>query len=145
MMSVEDEILPDRNILDVILILDCTGGMGDWIDELKATLQSFITKLEKLVNSQCKFGVVAYRDINDRKRFEQSQLANDHNSTIKFLTSLQCFGGSDAPEDLLGALERGLSPEYTCSNAKSRVYILITDAPCHGFQYHNNKYDDFGD
>jgi hypothetical protein len=43
-------------------------------------------------------------------------------------------GGGDEPEDILGALNKALNLNFV---AKTCLIYLITDAPCHGRQYHD--------
>lgn len=58
-------------ILELCLLLDCTGSMGSWIQRSKDTLKEIIHSVKKenesLVVRVCFIG---YRDIKDRNRFD---------------------------------------------------------------------------
>ncbi len=54
------------------------------------------------------------------------------------INSFTASGGGDTPEDLAGALKTALKMDWS---SKAKYCVIITDAPCHGKQYHNEKDD----
>jgi len=61
----------NSNILELCLLLDCTGSMGSWIERSKNTLKEIILNVKKenqaLTVRVCFIG---YRDIGERNRFD---------------------------------------------------------------------------
>ena len=60
----------------------------------------------------------------------------------KFIGTLKCTGGGDAPEDLLGALdlvrkENKEDGDFYFSKTGFNLIFLVCDSPCHGTQYHD--------
>jgi hypothetical protein len=49
---------------------------------------------------------LAYRDIEDKNRFETHPFTNDMNKLEEFINKLTAEGGADEPEDLIGALQK---------------------------------------
>ena len=50
------------------------------------------------------------------------------------------IGGGDCPEDLCGGLRAASRLVWT---ANTRLAVVLTDAPCHGMNYHLEPADDY--
>ena len=84
-----------------------------------------------------KLGFLAYRDIEDKKRFEIHPFTDDIHSLEKFIEKLIANGGGDTPEDVIGALQK--ASEFQFSKEGMNMIMLFCDAPCHGKYYHNEQ------
>jgi len=93
--------------------------------------------------SKIRISFIGYRDFIDEKevrKYDNIEFTENLEEFNNFLSKLDCSGGGDEPEDVVGALQQGLNMKWE-SNAKYAV--LVADAPCHGKNYHNITYDKF--
>ena len=61
----------NSNILELCLLLDCTGSMGSWIQRSKDTLKQIIQQVKKENESlTVRVCFIGYRDVQDKPRFE---------------------------------------------------------------------------
>lgn len=128
-------------ILDLVLIMDCTGSMSAWMDHCKATLNTVIDNIVK-ENEKLKVRVafVGFRDFTDSKIFAIHDLSFDVDGVKGFISSQTAAGGGDAPEDVVGALAQAMKLSWFPGSV--RLAALIADAPTHGNMYHDLA-DDF--
>ncbi len=92
-----------------------------------------------------RIGVVAYRDLNDKKRFEILPFTDERDRIRDFVTSLQASfnegaNTKDIPEDVFGAYDQTLKLDWNTAITNARIMIHIADAPPHGTYY---QPDDF--
>jgi hypothetical protein len=59
------------------------------------------------------------------------------------MQGVRARGGGDAPEDVVGGLEKALEQDWTKGKSTTKVAVMVADCPCHGKKYHN--YHDYGD
>ena len=75
--------------------------------------------------------MVAYRDYGDVDRIDLLSFTSDTNEVEDFLTRCcSASGGTDTPEDVLGALDA--VADMHGWQSKVRFCVLIGDAPGHG-------------
>ena len=120
--------------LDIMFLVDCTGSMQTYINQVKNELNSiidYILKNNPYVNIKISF--VGFRDYKDSNRFEIFDFSNDIDALKTFISKIVAIGGGDLPEDLTGGLEKGLSMSWREKSAK--YCLIITDAPCHGAKF----------
>ena len=91
---------------------------------------------------QVRVSVVGYRDYDDKQRFEIMGFG-DAVEAKEFLQGLKATGGGDEPEDVVGALNVCLQQDWS-ESASKKVYF-ITDAPPHGKDYNDCKFDDYSE
>ena len=139
----EKKIFKDTN-LDLMFIMDLTGSMCPWLHEARENIHTIIEEiLDNNPGTKIRVSFVGYYDFEDRnqkRKYESMDFTEDIKSFKSFLEKLDCFGGGDEPEDLVGGLRVGLNMNWI-SNAK--YAILVCDAPCHGKKYHDLEYDLF--
>ena len=139
----ESKIFKNTN-LDIMFIMDLTGSMGIWLSEAKKSVKGIIEEItDNNPGSKIRISFIGYRDfldINEKRKYDNQEFTEDINEFNNFLSKLECCGGGDEPEDVVGALKEALKMKWE-SNAK--YAILVCDAPCHGKQYHNISYDKF--
>lgn len=121
--------LPER--LDLALVLDTTGSMGDELEFLKSEIRSIAGNVkEKFPHVDQSFGLILYRDQGDEYvtrtfNFTPSLEAFQHN-----LAAQRAGGGGDEPEAMHKALEDAGQLRWR-EGSTARVLFLITDAPPH--------------
>lgn len=123
--------------------MDCTSSMSSWIKKAKETLNKIIDQIieecKEEGNLKVRVCFVGYRDIKDGERFTIKPFTDDVNAIKTFIANTGASGGADEPEDLQGGLKLALLQDWT-EEASKRVFI-ISDAPCHGREYHNCRDD----
>ena len=139
----ERKIFKDTN-LDLMFIMDLTGSMGIWLEEAQKNIKNIIDEItDNNPGSKIRISFVGYRDfldVNEKRNYNSLEFTEDINIIDQFISKLDCYGGGDLPEDIIGALQEALNMKWE-SNAK--YAILVCDAPCHGRKYHSFSYDKF--
>ena len=60
-----------NNLLEVCLILDCTGSMSSWINRSKECFNEIIQSIkDQFKGMSVRFAFVGYRDVQDSNRFD---------------------------------------------------------------------------
>ena len=130
--------------LDLMFIMDLTGSMGVWLEEAQKSIKDIIEEItDNNPGSKIRISFIGYKDFkdeNEERVYNSKEFTEDINEINEFISGLDCFGGGDIPEDIVGALKLALNMKWE-SNAK--YAILVCDAPCHGKQYHNISLDKF--
>ena len=139
----EKKIFKDTN-LDLMFIMDLTGSMGVWLEEAQRSIKDIIEEItDNNPGSKIRISFIGYKDFtdeNEERTYNSKEFTEDINEINEFISGLDCFGGGDIPEDIVGALKHALNMKWE-SNAK--YAILVCDAPCHGKQYHSICLDKF--
>jgi hypothetical protein len=130
--------------LQLLITLDSTSSMGDWIDAAKSTCENIFVDIPKEVNklrprSQLEFSVavISYKDLGDPDHLESCDFSYDHLQAKTLLDKLAAKGGGDYPEDICGALELACRMKWDDSNETYKVHVHIFDAPPHGSEYND--------
>ena len=120
-----------KELLEVCLILDCTGSMWQWIQRSKETLSTII---DQVVNENkdltVRVSFVGYRDIGEHNRFSVINFTEKVSDVQKFIATQEAEGGGDAAEDVQGAFHQASILDWTPRSAKQIFHIC--DAPGHG-------------
>ena len=141
----ETKIFKDTN-LDIMFIMDLTGSMGIWLNEAKKSIKNIIEEItDNNPGSKIRISFIGYRDFlekNEKREYDTQEFTENIEEFDSFISKLDCNGGGDEPEDIVGALREALKMNWL---SNSKYAILVCDAPCHGKQYHNISYDKFAD
>jgi hypothetical protein len=117
--------------LDLALLLDTTGSMGDELEYLKAEIKNIArTVRERFPQVHTRYGLVLYRDLGDEYVTRSFPFTESVDEFRKNLAEQHTAGGGDEPE----AMERGLEEATKLQwgdRDTVRVMFLITDAPPH--------------
>ncbi|KAG1808030.1 uncharacterized protein BJ212DRAFT_717510 [Suillus subaureus] len=122
--------------LDIVFLLDATGSMQVYIEQVRDTIQSLCERLVatgKWSGGDLRFGLIAFRDHPPQdSTYITRQYPFDSNvSAVKAnLANLQADGGGDGPEAQCDAFARVLNAGW--KDEATKVAILITDSPPHG-------------
>jgi hypothetical protein len=120
-----------RVTLEVALVVDATGSMGDELEYLKAELRSIAeTVAETHPNATPRWALVAYRDEGDAyvtQRFDFAGLEAMH----RHLRDQVAGGGGDYPEAADRALADAATLSWSTDDSTARLLFWVADAPHH--------------
>ena len=118
--------------VDIAMIVDATGSMGDEIEYLKVELNDVIGKVKKENdNLTVNLGSVFYRDHGDAYVTKKSDFSEDIGQTIDFIKKQRAKGGGDFPEAVDDALSAAIYDLQWSEKAVARLLFLVLDAPPH--------------
>ncbi len=116
--------------LDLALVIDTTGSMGDEIEYLQAELDSIVTRLKRESgNLDLRIGVVLYRDEGDDYVVRSSPLTASIRGIRAELAEQEANGGGDPPEAVDKAMKAAEALQWRPEAAKA--ILLVADAPPH--------------
>lgn len=125
-----EETCPSYAGLDIMFVVDATGSMEDEINYLKAELADVISNVSNHNNMSLRTGTVFYKDKWDDYLYAVSDLDNDINKTLDFMSEQSIGGGGDYPEAMDVALGHALQQDWD-KEALNRIIFLLLDAPPH--------------
>lgn len=116
--------------LDLVLVLDTTGSMGDEMAYLQAELASILTRVKRDAgNVDVRIGLVVYRDRGDAYVTRSFPLTGDIAAMQSSLDNQDADGGGDTPEAMDRALVAAGQMQWRPDAAKA--VLLVADAPPH--------------
>ena len=116
--------------LDLALVIDTTGSMGDELRYIQTELGAILEWLRtSLPGVDVRVGLVVYRDVGDEYVVRSAPLTSDIDQLQAALSRETASGGGDYPEAMQEALRRMYDLDWR-ENAV-RVGLLIADAPPH--------------
>ncbi|WP_312846599.1 vWA domain-containing protein [Sphingopyxis sp. PET50] len=116
--------------LDLMLVIDTTGSMGDEIRYLQSELRAIISSITaKHRDLDIRVGFVFYRDIGDEYITRTVVFDRDIGRAQGTLAAQYATGGGDYPEAMDQALIRAVGQEWRPDAVKS--LLLVADAPPH--------------
>jgi Mg-chelatase subunit ChlD len=117
--------------LDVALVVDTTGSMGDELEYLKVELRGIALEISKdFPDVDQRWGLVVYRDVGDDYVTSRSDF-RDIDAFVAALGTQQAGGGGDTPEAMEAALEESSRMAWRADDATARLVFLVADAPTH--------------
>ncbi|KAJ1556665.1 hypothetical protein HK096_011368 [Nowakowskiella sp. JEL0078] len=132
-----EEIKKFRTAIDIAFILDLTRSMDPWLDVTRLKIRQITQELAvKYPDSIARFSFVGYKDF-DKNTLQPFYVVHDFNTAQAILdkiSNLQCDGGDDFCEDVLGAFSQLTSLSW---RAKTRLVIFVADAPAHHEYFHD--------
>lgn len=123
-------VAPAVTALDVALVLDTTGSMGDELEYLKVEIEAISVRVSKLYPDVAqRWALVLYRDEGDEYVVRSFQFT-DPRSFATLLSAQAAGGGGDYPEALDQGLEAAMKLGWQ-GGATARIAFLVADAPHH--------------
>lgn len=120
-----------KTTLDVSLVLDTTGSMGDEIAYLSSEFLALHASIEaKYPNADQRWSLVAYKDIHDPYIVQWFDFRTDPNDFVSHLSELSASGGDDYPESPERALEIASQLAWR-GDSTAKLAFWISDAPHH--------------
>jgi hypothetical protein len=122
---------PTVRTLDLALVVDVTGSMGDELAWLQVELHHMIeTVLAEHPAVDARLAVIAYRDQGDEFEVMRLDFTDDLGAIDQFLANLYANGGGDYPELMDAALAATHSLDWGRGDG-AKVALLLADAPPH--------------
>lgn len=116
--------------LDLMLVVDTTGSMGDEINYLQAELRSIIGAITaRHRDLDIRIGFVFYRDLGDDYVTRTVDFDRDVGRVQGALARQDANGGGDYPEAMDQAMIRAVGQDWRPDAVKS--LLLVADAPPH--------------
>lgn len=129
-MSIDDA-KPRENVIELMLIIDTTGSMGDELEYLKSELAYVIEEIKKNNNDiSIYISLLSYRDQNDAYITKYVEFTDDVNLTIAELKKQGANGGGDFEEAVQIAFNEALQKNWTSKNS-TKIILHVADAPAH--------------
>lgn len=117
--------------LDVVLVIDTTGSMGDEITFLRTEVAAIANSVaERWPSVGQRWAVVAYKDIGDSYVVKSTPFASDMATIQSSINGLSADGGGDYPEAPDQALAAASGLSWRDGNA-ARMVFWVADAPHH--------------
>jgi hypothetical protein len=123
--------LPQK--LDLAIVLDTTGSMGDELKYLKKEIKSIAKAVDRqFPDVDKRYALVVYRDEGQGDEYvtRTFQFTSSLGQFCKHLQAQTADGGGDYPEAMHRGLEEAIQLHWRGGNT-ARVMFLIADAPCH--------------
>lgn len=116
--------------MDLALVIDTTGSMGDEMEYIQAELDTIVARLKRNAGQlDLRIGVVLYRDEGDDYVVQSSPLTGNIGAIRTLLARQEADGGGDAPEAMDRAVAEAGRLQWRADAAKA--VLLVTDAPPH--------------
>lgn len=138
---------PNRKLLDLVFIQDCTGSQGSYIASATKNIEeiySAIHQSERLVSQDdLRIGLIAFRDHPPQDHTYVTRnfgFSSDPKQVQEHLKSLYAAGGGDGPEAVTAALGEALEMDWRPT--ASKMVVLIADAPPHGIGEYGDGFSD---
>jgi hypothetical protein len=121
-----------RQTLDIALMIDTTGSMGDELSYLQSEFLALSKAIEeKYPNSQQRWALVAYRDTSDEYVTRWFDFRDDANDFRDKLGMQSAGGGGDFPEAPDAALAALTQLAWRTTSDTARLAFWVADAPHH--------------
>lgn len=121
---------PAARKLDLMLVIDTTGSMGDEIRYLQSELAAILDALRaRHPGLDLRVGFVFYRDTGDEYVTMTVPMTGDFSAAQGTLRQQYASGGGDYPEAMDQAMVRAASQQWRPDAVKT--LLLVADAPPH--------------
>ena len=128
-VQLKDDAAPVK-ALDLMLVLDTTGSMGDEMAYLKAELAAMIGKLQQAhPDLDIRVGLVVYKDVGDNYVTRVYGFTREIAQLEASLKGESYGGGGDYPEAMDQAMALAARAGWRAGAAN--VLLLVADAPPH--------------
>ena len=116
--------------LDLAVVIDCTGSMGDELRYLQAELRGILDRVRRThPGVDLRVAVIAYRDRGDDYVTRTYRFTGDLAAIQRDLAGQSANGGGDEPEAVEEALARAAALDWRADAVKSLLWVA--DAPPH--------------
>ena len=125
-----------QNKIQLMLVVDVTGSMGDELSYLQTELEDVIRRVvEANEGVEIDLALLFYRDDFDAEKFAYHDFVNVNsfeglNAQLKNLRGQRADGGDDTPEAVDEALELAMSKGWRDDNS-TKIIFHVLDAPPH--------------
>ena len=117
--------------LDLMLVVDTTGSMGDELEYLKAELKDVITRVGEAGVTAVRTSVNFYRDEGDEYVVRYFGFRDSIDEAVYNMSLQYSSGGGDYPEAVHTALENAVYDHAWDEGDSVKLMFLVLDAPPH--------------
>ena len=122
---------PTPAALDLMLVIDATGSMGDEMKYLSAEFQDMVSRIKSQFPSvSTRFSLIVYRDEGDEYVVRSFDFTDSADTLRGQLAQQVAAGGGDYPEAMDQAIDKALKGQWRTGNT-ARLVFLVADAPPH--------------
>ncbi len=130
--TLDGEAKPAAKTLDLMIMCDTTGSMGDELEYLKAELEDVVTRIkQENANIPVRISVNFYRDEGDEYVVREFPFTTDLDAAVRAISEQSADGGGDTPEAVHTALNSAVN-SHDWDEDSIKVMFLVLDAPPHG-------------
>ena len=129
--TLDGAVTPTAKTLDLMIMCDTTGSMGDELEYLKEELEDVVERIrEDNANIPVRLSVNFYRDEGDEYVVREFPFTGDIGAVVEAIAQQSADGGGDTPEAVHTALASAVdSHDWDADSVK--VMFLVLDAPPH--------------
>jgi len=121
----------EAKALDLMLMIDTTGSMGDELEYLKVELADMVERIAKTNETlSIRVSVNFYRDEGDEYIVKYYDFRSDIAECVSQIGSQRASGGGDYPEAVHTALDNAVNG-HQWRNEAVKLCFLVLDAPSH--------------
>jgi hypothetical protein len=121
-----------KKTLDVSLVIDTTGSMGDELTYLRTEFIALSDSIfAKYPNAQQRWSLVVYKDTDDPYIVRWFDFRTDPEEFQNKLEAQSADGGGDFPEAPDQALAKAADLSWRADDATARLAFWVADAPHH--------------
>lgn len=122
-----------KNELDVQIVLDTTGSMGDELHFLQSEFDSIAQQVKtKFPQVTPRWSLVVYKDHGDEYVTRGFDFTTDTTRFRQQLRAQSAGGGGDIPEAVVEGLGKGLEQQWRSDRPNvAKVVFWVADAPAH--------------
>lgn len=132
------------NELEIMLVVDTTGSMGDELSFLCNELAGVVTRVAAAIDCDIRLGLIFYRDEGDKyvtRKFDFTDVTSPDglNAVVKNIRAQNSEGGGDYPEAVDAALKEAVDAEWH-ADSKTKLLFQVLDAPYHDEQENQSRF-----
>jgi hypothetical protein len=121
-----------RTALDIAIVFDTTGSMGDELDYLKDEFGGITEALSSIYpNAEQRWSLVVYRDQGDEYVTRSQDFTADLQDFQSFLDAQSYGGGGDFPEAPDAGLAQANTLSWSGDDDAAQIIFWVADAPHH--------------
>lgn len=132
------------NELEIMLVVDTTGSMGDELSFLCDELAGVVTRVSEALDCNIRLGLLFYRDVGDKyvtRAFDFAEVTSESGlkKVVKNIKAQSSSGGGDYPEAVDRALSEAVAADWH-TTSKTRLIFHVLDAPYHDEQDNQSNF-----
>ncbi len=122
----------DRHRVDLALVLDTTGSMGDELAYLQVELRSVFDRIAaEFPDVDVRWALIVYRDAGDRYVVRSTDFTSSFEAFDRAIDAQEASGGGDNPEAVLAAFTTAEELRWRRPDVANRLILHVADAPPH--------------
>lgn len=135
-----------ENELEIMLVVDTTGSMGDELSFLRDELAGVVTRVSAALDCNIRLGLLFYRDEGDEyvtRKFDFINVTSSLglNIAVRNIKAQSSSGGGDYPEAVDTALSEAVAANWH-DDSKTKLMFFVLDAPYHDKQANQSVFSD---